>query len=304
MKSSSAFLLLLLLYHFSLHAQDSAQKIIKEIDGSTALKETGTLPKHIKEASGLEITQAGNLWTHNDGGVPMLFSIDSTGALKKSLQLNHPNSGWEDLTQDAKGNFYVGAFGNNKNDKRELKIYKIPNPDSIGEKVFTAGIIKYHYQDQHTFPAANAAKNFDVDAFAASGDFLFLFTKNRTIPFTGYTKVYRVPQAPGSYDLLPVDSIYLGSGPMMDNWVTAADISDDGKILALLSHQCVWLITDFTDNRFSTGSITRINLKHFSHKAGLCFGRNNTLYIVDELELGFLGGKIYSLILKDILKKT
>jgi hypothetical protein len=302
MKFSKSLLFLLLLYHFSLSAQDSAKKHIRQIDGSRALKEIGTLPKHIKEASGLEITKAGNLWTHNDGGVPMLFCIDSTGELKKSLQLNHPNSGWEDLTQDAQGNFYVGAFGNNKNDKRELKIYKIPNPDLITEKVYTAEIIKYRYKDQQAFPPSNAAKNFDMDAFAASGDELFLFTKNRTSPFTGYTKVYRLPQSAGSYELMPVDSIYLGSGPMMDNWVTAADITDDGKTLALLSHQCLWLVSNFSNSHFSQGNITRINLNHFSHKAGLCFRGNDTLYIVDELELGLLGGKVYTLSLRDILQ--
>jgi hypothetical protein len=294
MKFSKLLLLFLFAFHFTLNAQDSAGKSIKEIDGSKFLKEVGTLPKHINEASGLEITKEGNLWTHNDGGAPMLFCIDQNGAVKKSLQLNHPNSGWEDLTVDANGNFYIGAFGNNKNDKRELKIYKIPNPDSITEKVFTAEIIKYHYKDQHTFPPSNAGKNFDMDAFAASGDKLFLFTKNRTTPFTGYTKVYSLPQTPGTYDITPIDSIYLGSGPMMDHWVTGADISDDGKTLALLSHQCVWIIKDFADNHFSSGSITRINFNHLSHKAGLCFVNDHELVIVDELELGFLGGKVYS----------
>lgn len=298
------FLLLgfFLLRGLMLQAQSAASSMI-EIDGSNALKEIGTLPKHIKEASGLEMTAAGNLWTHNDGGLPMLFCIDSTGAVKRSLQLNHKNAGWEDLTQDANGNLYVGAFGNNKNDKRELKIYKLPDPDSIKENVFTAEIIKYHYADQKEFPAADGAKNFDMDAFTAIRDSLYLFTKNRTKPFTGYTKVYSLPQAPGTYDITPIDSIYLGSGPMIDNWVTGADISPDGKTLVLLSHQCLWVISNFNGKKFSDGRIVRVNMDHLSHKAGVCFKTDNELYIVDELELGFLGGKVYSFDLKQLYDK-
>jgi hypothetical protein len=302
MKFNRLLLVIFLLRGIGLHAQ-SADHSIREIDGSTALKEIGTLPQHIKEASGLEMTAAGNLWTHNDGGLPMLFCIDPEGTVKRSLQLNHKNAGWEDLTQDDEGNFYVGAFGNNKNDKRELKIYKLPNPDSISENVFTAEIIKYHYADQKNYPAADAAKNFDVDAFTAIGDSLYLFTKNRTKPFTGYTKIYGIPQSPGSYDINPIDSLYLGDGPMIDNWVTGADVSPDGKMLVLLSHQCLWIIKNFHGKKFSEGKIVRVNLNHLSHKAGICFKNDNELYIVDELELGFLGGKVYSYDLKQLYNK-
>ncbi len=293
--------LLLVFFGACVHAQD-AHGSIMEIDGSAALKEIGSLPKHINEASGLEMTEGGNLWTHNDGGLPMLFCIDSTGTVRRSLQLNHANSGWEDLTCDKDGNFYVGAFGNNKNDKRELKILKLPDPDSVTEKVITAGIIKYHYADQRSYPASAAAMNFDVDAFAAIGDSLYLFTKNRTKPFTGYTKIYRLPQTPGTYAINPVDSIYLGNGPMLDHWVTAADISPDAKTLVLLSHQCLWIIRDFNGRKFSKGKIVRVNLNHLSHKAGICFYGMDRLYIVDELELGFLGGKLYSLDLKQLYR--
>ena len=87
---------------------------------------------------------------------------------------------------------------------------------------------------------------------------------------------------------------------MMENWVTSADISPDGKWLALLSHDKIWLVTAFENRRFSAGKILLINLDHLSHKAGLCFSSNTMVYIVDELEFGFLGGKLYSLDLTEI----
>lgn len=92
-------------------------------------REIASLPPQAKEASGLEITNSKSLWTHNDGGVPALFEFDTLGNLVKTLHLNHINAGWEDMTQDDAGNFYIGAFGNNKNNRKNLKIYKIANPD-------------------------------------------------------------------------------------------------------------------------------------------------------------------------------
>lgn len=267
--------------------------------GNSKLKVLAPLPKQIKEASGLAITQGKHLWTHNDDGIPALYCLDTLGNIIRTLHLNHPNAGWEDLTLDSKGTLYVGAFGNNENNKRNLKIYKIPNPDAIAVPVYDAASITYHYGDQHAYPPAPSQRNFDMDAFIAKGDSLFLFTKNRTSPFTGYTKIYHLSQQPGEYTILPMDSIYLGDGPMMDNWVTGAALSPDEKTVALLSHRCIWLITNFKRNEFSTGKIYRINLNHFSHKAGLYFASDTRIYIVDELELGFLGGQLYSFDLND-----
>ena len=227
----------------------------------------------------------------------MLFCIDTLGNLVRSLQLNHRNQGWEGLAFDREGTLYVGAFGNNKNDKRELKIYVVPNPDSIKENVYTAGVIRYHYQDQRTYPANDAEKNFDMDALVATDDALFLFSKNRTKPFNGYTKIYKLPKKPGTFEAVPYDSIYLGSGPMIDRWVTGADLSPDGNSLVLLSHQYLWVIRGFHDQKFSTGTIERISMEHFSHKAGVVFARNNQLYVVDELEFGLLGGNLYRITL-------
>ena len=35
-------------------------------------------------------------------------------------------------------------------------------------------------------------------------------------------------------------------------------------------------------------------MSSFYHKAGVCFSSKKMLYIVDELEFGFIGGNIYT----------
>jgi hypothetical protein len=270
----------------------------REVNASLTI--TGSLPKILKEASGLEITYSGLLWTHNDDRFPILYGLNASGSIERVIHLNHLNKGWEDLTKDEDGNLYIGAFGNNMNNRKDLSVLKIPDPESVTAEIINAEVIEFSYPDQRDFPPADGKKNFDADAMVALRDSLFIFTKNRTEPFTGYSKVYRLPSTPGRHEALLYDSIFLGAGSMMRNSVTSADISPDGKRLALLSHDSIWLISDFHNTRFSQGTIVKINLGNFSHKTGICFVSDTMIYLVDELELGFLGGKIYSLDLKSI----
>ena len=266
------------------------------------LREIGKLPKILREASGLEITSSGYLWSHNDDGIPALYCIDSLGKLVRAVQLNVANRGWEDLAQDDEGNIYIGGFGNNKNDKKDLRIYKIPNPELIQANITTPQIISYRYSDQKFFPPDPTNRNHDVDAFFAWDEHLYLFTKNRSNPFKGYSKIYRLTQEPGEQTAELIDSVFVGDGPMLNNWVTSVDISPDGKKLALLLHDRVLFLTGFTKNSFSNAAVFELNLENYSHKAGLCFRDDEMIYIVDELEFDILGGKLYTLDLRPVSK--
>jgi len=265
-----------------------------------ALKETGKLPAHINEASGLAITSHKKLWTHNDDGLPVLFCVDTTGKLTRSIHINSVNKGWEALALDKDRNLYIGAFGNNKNERVDLKILKIKNPETTETLVIQPEIINFKYEDQHAFPPPVNLRNFDADALIAIDSSLYIFTKNRTVPFTGFTKIYRLPNLPGNHTAVLIDSIRLGGETMMDYWVTGADLSPDQSILALLGHTSIWLISDFKGDQFSTGRIKRLELDHYTHKAGIAFTSNYELYLVDENEMGILGGKIYYLNLKEV----
>ncbi|MEQ1586918.1 MAG: hypothetical protein ABL895_13610 [Cyclobacteriaceae bacterium] len=293
--------LLLLPLYFQGIAQDLPVDQISRISiGSEKIKVVTTLPKILKEASGLYIDKNGNFWSHNDDRYSFLYCFDSTGTILKTVYLNHPNKGWEALAHDENNNVYIGAFGNNRNDRNDLTIYKIKSPDSITAKVTTGEIIKYQYSDQKLFPPPETNRNYDADALIAFKDSLYIFTKNRTKPFTGYTRVYQLPQIPGNYKAELIDSIFVGNGPMMDNWVTGADISPDKKTLVLIGHEKLWIIRNFKGSKFSTGSIIEILLPDFTHKAGVSFFGNNSLYIVDETEFEILGGNLYKLEVSDL----
>jgi hypothetical protein len=61
-----------------------------------------------------------------------IYEIDTLGNLIRTININSANnSDWEDITQDDLNNFYIGDFGNNNNDRTNLRIYKIPSPTSF-----------------------------------------------------------------------------------------------------------------------------------------------------------------------------
>lgn len=271
---------------------------ISAIAQDTRLIKIADLPARLYESSGLEYTvdsSGGNIWTIVDSNLVILFCLNNKGEVKKAVHINNLNRDWEDLTKDDLGNFYIGDFGNNLNKRQDLKIYKIPPPDSLEEKVITAEIISFHYSDQHGFPPALPQKNFDMEAMISFDSSLYLFSKNQTKPFSAYTKLYRLPNKPGNHAAELIDSIYLGPGHMYNTWVTAADVSPDKKTLALLTHDKVWLFTCFDGNSFFKGQKKTIELNHFSQKEGLCFMDNETLIISDERTQNILGGCLYQL---------
>lgn len=278
---------------FSTFAQEVSTPILEEIsDDQFTFVQTGKLPEVIDEASGLETFNNQIFWTHNDGGIPVLYGIDSSGNLIKTIHITNKNRGWEDLAKDEKGNLYIGAFGNNESDKRELKIYILPNPDSIKENITVAKVIKFRFEDQKSFPPTSDRKNFDVDAFFYLNDSLYLFTKNRTKPYDHIINVYTLPTTSGDYLAKKVDAFKL-EGVMVNNWITGADISKDKKTIAILFHHRIITVEGFEDTKISKGRFKVYGLNHYTHKAGIVFTNNHEIMIVDEKEMNLIGGNIY-----------
>lgn len=291
---------LIILYLIFIDSSVNFGQVIEINIPTNSFSEIFSLPPQIKEASGLVITNNKNFWTHNDGGVPVLFCLDSTGSITKTLHFNHRNNGWEDLAY-INGSLYIASIGNNKNIRKDLRILKILYPDTITQPIITAEVIKFKYENQTEFPPLQKDFNFDADALLAIDQNLYIFTKNRTKPYTGYTNIYKLPNHAGDHNAILVDSLFMGKGPMFDYWITGADISPDQSMIALLGHQCVWILKDFKIDSFSSSRVYKLNLNHFSHKAGIAFSSNSTLYIVDERELGLPGGKVYRLDLNPII---
>jgi len=191
------------------------------------------LPAPIRESSGLAPgDSAGLVWTHGDGGTPAtLYQASLAGRLRGALPLAPlVNHDWEELTRDPAGRFYLGDFGNNRNDRRDLAIYRLAPANGGQMQVDT---IAFRYPDQVAFPPAPARQHFDCEAMLFYNDSLHLFTKDRGLAHR--TRYYVVPARPGHHVATLRDSLRLRT------LVTGAALRPDGRAVALLGYGGLFL---------------------------------------------------------------
>ena len=203
-----------------------------------------SVSNHLDEISIIEFDRLGNLWALNDGGnSPEIHQIDSLGNISRSIRItNAKNIDWEDLTQDDFGHFFIGDFGNNLNKRNDLTIYKIDNPADIKGDSTLAEIIRFKYSNQDLKDRKDADKNFDVEAFVSYKNKLYLFTKNRTKPFDGFSNLYVMGEYASNQNAKMIDRFIPCEADMYQCWITSAALSPDKKKLALLGSDKMWIL--------------------------------------------------------------
>ena len=128
------------------------------------------LSDSLRETSGLTFFKD-QLYTINDGGNPnMIYEIDkNSGKILKKIQTNFPNKDWEAITTDGE-NLYIGDFGNNAGNRRDLTIYSIDNQQE-------SNTIQFSYQNQKDFSVNYLNHDFDAEAMVFINNKIHLFTK-------------------------------------------------------------------------------------------------------------------------------
>ncbi len=281
-----AVILLLQLYHPM--AGQSYQGLIVP-DNKGRFSSTG----EITQASGLALDPNGtSFWTHNDQGNPttkVYKFLPTTGNTNVTVQkevtiLNTTNLDWEDLAKDNTGNIYLSQVGKNCNansDPNEcpnrfiFKIHKLSlaslnHPDSMSVTPET-----YYFKYPLTgYDIINCDGDDTVfvncEAVIWHNDALYLFTKNIWSKYTnncggwieGYTNYFKLELNTSSSMQNPLVAVYKGkvnlkvyASDASDKYqVTAAAISPDQSILALVSYGRIWQFRNFTGDQFFNGT--------------------------------------------------
>ncbi|MFT7590759.1 MAG: hypothetical protein ACI9UJ_000671 [bacterium] len=254
---------------------------------SQSLEVLSKLPNACPESSGLVFINNNSFITHNDGGDgPNLYFIDSSGIVQRKVNVkNAINTDWEDITMAPDGRVFIGNFGNNGNNRKDLEILVLPDYKKWKSDTVEPDKIFFSYDDQNAFPPSSDNRVFDCEALAFYKDSLYIFSKNWSSPFSGMVKMYVLPAAPGTYAIQPRDSVNLGTVKEIA-WVTGADIQDSS--LYLVGSAFVWRF-NFLELPNLT-SPTQLALNHFSQKEAIAVNGNN-IYITDEASGGF--GQLY-----------
>lgn len=242
------------------------------------------LPTIVSESSGLVTAGPDKVWTHNDSGYDNeLYLVDTNGVLMRTLVvLNATNVDWEDLARDHQGNIWINDAGNNGNGRNNLRMYRISDPDQHSNDTILADIIDFTYPDQTAFPPPANNLNFDIEAIIWHSDSLYLFTKNRSTPFNGYTKMYSLPAQPGAYVATLRDSLFVDSDAQRGR-ITASDFDTVTNTLALLTRSQVLCFRNFQGTDFFGGDLIRYGfLDRTDQVEALAFVTPTKLYMTDE----------------------
>jgi hypothetical protein len=242
------------------------------------------LSKVIEETSGLARVDS-TFWTLNDsGGEPALYQFDPiSGEVLRTVMLSGAeNKDWEDMTTDSTY-VYVGNFGNNFGNRKDLKIYKARISDLLAQDEIEVEEIEFSYPDQETF-SNGYGHNHDCESIIAYGDSLYLFSKNWQ---DMRTKLYSLPKTPGSYVAHMISTVDTRGT------LTAAALSDDQSKLFLLGYNpgdgfdpFVWTVSDWQGSDFLTGKMERTNISNRRQTEAIVMADESTLYISAENEQG------------------
>ncbi len=247
----------------------------------TDLITINTLSDTLNEVSGITmLTTTDQLFAINDSGnTPTVYKLSTTGKIVDAIKVpDATNIDWEDITYDQQGNLYIGDFGNNFNDRKDLAIYTV---SGITTSTIQTTKTEITLSDQNKFPPSKKNRNYDIEAFIFYKGNFYLFTKNRSSKFDGTTKMYRVLAKPGKQIARLVDTFSTCNDPH-DCFVTGAAINNKGNKIALLTYDKIFLLEDFTGDHFFNSKITKLSLDHYSQKEGIAFKNDTILCIVDE----------------------
>ena len=176
---------------------------------------------------------------------------------------------------------------------RDLTVYKIENPIDIREAETEAEIIRFKFRDQDLDHTTDSIKNFDLEAFIFYKGRLYLFTKNRTKPFDGYTNLYRMEDYASNQKAQKVSRFKTCQAGKYQCWITGAALSPNRKKLALLGSNKIWIFKNWKNDDFFSGEVTEIDLGLITQKEAITFFNDSLVVIADEKFKG-IGGNLYT----------
>lgn len=221
-----------------------------------AISQTTDLPAVLTEVSAV-VEVEDQLYWMNDSQHPFTWYVtDKQGKLQDSILFeNLENVDVEDMTRDDRGHIFVGDIGNNRNDRRDLKIHKFTLE---GEHL---GAIQFNYPNQQLFPPASTARFYNAEAIAYYDSNIHLFTKST--PESGFiTLHYIIPVLPGNFTARLMESMVLP-----ERVVTAASVSPDGNRLALLGYHFDKILGIFPSSKTSVFVFPLTNKNYFFDQA-------------------------------------
>ena len=249
------------------------------------------LPNQLNEISGIDDAFRSAYFSINDSGDgPFVYIMNEDGGsiLHKMFVSGTDNIDWEDLSTD--GEFlYIGDIGNNRNQRRDLMVYRVPInyswtfyynggklnhnlPDTVQAEFFVL-----NYPDQIMFPPEDSQMNFDSEALTYADGKLLILSKDRSKPYNGICKIYEADLSNNMLEVKLLQEIHLKGVSWLTGSVTGCDYLNNK--LYVLTYKRLYIF-ERSNGQFEL--IRKKNLGSLQQWEGICVDSEKQIRIVAE----------------------
>jgi hypothetical protein len=237
-----------------------------------AVSRIGTLADDdLVEASGVAASArySGIFWTHNDGDDGVLFAVRRDGSAVAHFKLDAKVRDWEDLARDENGRLFVADTGNNERDRQSVSIFELAEPDPAAGKQKLAPLRRWR--------VSFGEQPFNCEALVVRGGQAYLISKHDD---GRRAELYRFPLSAQRKAVLE----RVATLPIREP-VTAADLSGDGKRLAVLAQGALYLFElDGSPAKAGETAPQRITIPSIQAE-GCCFADDGVLLVAESREV-------------------
>jgi hypothetical protein len=189
----------------------------------------------IRECSGVAASRRhpGVFWVHNDSGnEPCLFALTADGKTRGVFRVSAENKDWEDLAIDAVGRLYIADTGNNEEERSQIQVYRVAEPDLPADAAPNQKPAPLRLRPEKTWRLKYPSDPFDCEALFVTATHGYLISKESK---KHSAKLYRFALGEGAQPGDVKGQLESVADLPIRDPVTAADLSPDGKRLAVLS---------------------------------------------------------------------
>lgn len=237
------------------------------------------LPR-VPEASGATIGRRspGVVWTHNDSGDPVVIALDTNGRMRGVVRVAGARMiDWESVSAgpcaSADGScLYIADIGDNAARRREIVVYRVPEPAPGDQTTRGAEAFRASYPDGPR----------DAEALVVTADGgIFIITKGEAGPVAAY----RFPQplrAGATARLVHVQTLV--QKPRKKDWVTDADVSPDGRWMVLRTPESLlfYRVANPPNLAFADPLVVDIRSLREPQGEGVALADDGSVYVTGE----------------------
>ncbi len=214
------------------------------------------------------------LWTHNDGGgakKQVLYAIDRAGQTRGAWPVVGAKfQDWEDLASDHAGHLYLADIGNNDAKRDTLNVHAVDEPDPQA----AARPVSVKRGWTLKFPGAP----FDCESLFIWKDCGYVVSK---VFASARAQIFRFPLKDTTKPL----TLELVATTQIQSPVTGADISADGKRLALVAKSGAYVFRIDGDVGRVTKTKPHYTILKDEHIEGCCFLPDGLLVTSENRDL-------------------